>query len=375
MVKEACDDGGCFYRCMAMSERIARGSEPHDDDEASWAMGERVVKHMEAVVEKASSEDPLFLEDQVQHVQHEMLDDPLWMQTREGPWSWKEYFAWARMPWTFATFCNISAYVEMTGRGIDIFEKEMASHQASNLEWVRLGGMVRCQQVASKTGCGNVQLRRSGKHYDLIVNAIAVAGAGPAPVVHPKKRPAAQTSAKAKATLKRPASACVKKGKLAKSTIAKAKKRTAEEKAGSIPSEKATKPSSIWALPPHGMPCSAEGHSSTWFGPAVDRLPTFQCQVMRRAHQECPSRGRGIAPREDGQESAAGVKRQLSASGIVLFARPHGLLTFHIVGKTLSWRSEMKRTFCDHQFRLSVCEKSGGPGPTQGTCRVEAFCI
>ena len=288
MIKDADDDGGCLYRCLVMCEQIAQGLEPQDDDEASWALRERVMKHLEGVVQKASEEELQFLEEQVQH---EMLDDPLWVQTREGQWSWKDYFAWARQPWTFATFCNLNAYVEMTGRSIDVFEKMTAKHAASSFEWVRLGGMVRCQQVVGKSGCGNVQLRRGGKHYDLIMNATAVAGSGPATALA-KKGPAAQASAGASPVLKRPASAVAKKGKLAKSTMAKTKKRTAEEKAEAFLQRRLRTPAPFGRCP--HMECQA---ALKVIPPHVSGQPWIACP--RFSSKLCKGYIRGMRPGEE----------------------------------------------------------------------------
>jgi len=145
-------DGGCLYRCFVMGEAQQSGEAPVDDDEQSWAMRRRVLADMEAWVSQLS---PLRREEVACVIKAEMEEDPTWPEIE--PWNWESYFVYAACHDTFSTSANICAYTNMSGIGVQVFQR-------------RADG--RYEQVYDSGGLpakgAPIRLLRHALHFDLI---------------------------------------------------------------------------------------------------------------------------------------------------------------------------------------------------------------
>ena len=124
VVKGSMDDGGCVYRCFSMAQQHAQGLDVTDDDEASWSLREKVISHFEGVVHQCAPQEQAEIQMQVEL---EMQDDPQWMDQMQGNmvwlgWSWDQYFAWMRQPWTFGTAHCLNACSRQTGTRVEVYQ-------------------------------------------------------------------------------------------------------------------------------------------------------------------------------------------------------------------------------------------------------------
>ena len=98
-------------------------------------------------------------------VQLEMQDDPQWMDQMQGNmvwlgWSWDQYFAWMRQPWTYATAHCLNACSRQTGTRVEVYQCE-----GTKLKQVTV--------IQGPATDHTVRLLRHALHYSLLLPRVS----------------------------------------------------------------------------------------------------------------------------------------------------------------------------------------------------------
>ena len=120
------------------------------------------------------------------------MDDPLWTQEHQGGFDWGTYFAYAMKPRTYGTFCNLAAFVRMSGIPVEVYS------------WRKGLELVWSENNDGAAGGCPIALLRGNVHFDLLAlkepgTSLPIA---PGPKAKAKAKAKAKTKAKAKAKAK-----------------------------------------------------------------------------------------------------------------------------------------------------------------------------